>query len=104
MGISSKEIKIKNENPGPGNYNLNLKTSGPSFKIKEDNTKYAHDKFMNNTHITPSGGNYNPKHEIKYQNISYSMTSKPKGRKENNFPGPGAYENIHKKSTSPLFS
>jgi hypothetical protein len=104
MGISSKDFKINNNNPGPGNYNTDIKTKGSSYLMKKDNSKYAHENFFLNTNKTPSPGDYDPNNDLKFKSISYSMRSKANINKENNYPGPGSYNNLQIKSSAPQFS
>jgi hypothetical protein len=104
MGISSKDFINKNKNPGPGNYNIDIKTTGSSFLMKKDKSKYAHEKFILNINKTPSPGDYDPNNEFKYKSVSYSITSKASMDKDNKYPGPGSYNNLKIKSNAPHFS
>jgi hypothetical protein len=104
IGSSSKDFKIKNDIPGPGNYDVDLKRTVSSYIIKNDNSKYAHDKLNSNIEITPGPGDYKPKDDIKHHKISYSIRSKNENNKINNNPGPGSYGNLHKQSSAPKFS
>ena len=99
-GCDEKLKGIRNTTPGPGNYDLESKYNGPSYIMKNDNSGYAHDKLNSNIAKTPAPGNYDPNNEIKFQNISYSMRSRTNKDKDNNVPGPGAYKNLEKKSSS----
>ena len=96
-------FKVTNENPAPGEYNIKSKiVEGKAFKITTDNKKYAHDYDADKK--TPGVGDYDPNHYLKYQNISCSFKPKPKIDYDNKLPGPGAYKNIEKKSSAPVFS
>ena len=86
----------------PINYNLELKLDGPSHIMKQGKSTYAHDQLNIKTN-TPAPGNYDPNHNLKYQNISYSIRSKYNIEQDNNKPGPGTYDYINR-SSSPGFS
>jgi hypothetical protein len=102
---ASRETKIKSDIPGPGNYDLKSSIgNGPSFKIKEDNGNFAHEKLLSNIPNNPGPGNYDPNFTIKFSNVAFSMRPKISTDRYNNVPGPGTYENVVKKSSAPQYS
>ena len=61
-------------------------------------------KMFSGTSFDVDPCSYNPNHKIKFKNIAYSMGQKTGLSKNNENPGPGAYNSLLKLGTSPLYS
>lgn len=84
-GVSSN-IRIV---PGPGQYNINSSIgSGPKFSMS---LRTSNNRDGRNN-ISPGPANYSPEYGKLFKNTSYSMLSRPKTSKVENYPGVGNYD------------
>ena len=74
--------------PGPGQYNLKGAIGqAPKYTISSKSGNIDTSKYV----VSPGPGNYTPKYNTLFKNVSYSMTSRPNTAKADFVPGPGNY-------------